>query len=460
MIVACPSCSARFKVADEKIGPQGAKLRCSKCQKIFTVQRDVRAAAPPAITPPPGRRGAALDLDLEPPGPPAPSPFGALPQPDDPFAPGQQARAAAAPPAFADPPPPADDPFAAYHRPPAGGAPPPLPRPSEPPPPPPPYPSGLTADLLALPARTPAPAARPPLADGLALEEPTVRPSRSTLLQARPTLSPPPAPGPVDGWLGELGGGELEGRPGDVPSFPDVIPDTAVGFDTGSFSQPFPAPAAPVTGERPAQRTAGEEVTARRRAAAGSSTTGQPGGPGRGTRLRVALVDTFALAVLLLAALALAAFWRGGLTPAEALQPRNLLAAFLQRPAAGPLETSEVQGGFYERRRGAPLLFVRGRVTSRAPGPVGPVRVSVDVVRDGQVLAHLEGRAGGPLGPEALAEVEDAPGLARLAEAAAAAAPATIAPGQAVPFLVALADPPPGLDGAAVRVSAEVEGQR
>jgi len=41
MIVVCTSCSARFRVADEKVGPRGAKLRCSKCQTVFTVQREI-----------------------------------------------------------------------------------------------------------------------------------------------------------------------------------------------------------------------------------------------------------------------------------------------------------------------------------------------------------------------------------------------------------------------------------
>ena len=37
MIIQCPECQARFKLADEKIKPEGTKVRCSKCQHIFTV---------------------------------------------------------------------------------------------------------------------------------------------------------------------------------------------------------------------------------------------------------------------------------------------------------------------------------------------------------------------------------------------------------------------------------------
>jgi len=450
MIVACPSCRARFKVADEKIGPQGAKVRCSKCQKVFGVQRD--AAAPPR----PGRAGPpSPDLDREPAARPSPPPFAAVAPPEDPFAP--TAAPAPAPARPGSPPPPPDDPFAAFHQASAAPVSPPvLPKRSPPPAAFPSFDQAGTADLLAAP---PAPAAaidpaaiHPAFDDGLALEEPTARPPRSP-----PRSTAPPA----DGWLGELAGGELQGSPGDVPSFPDVIPDGAATFDTASFSAPFPSASIAIqtgTIEQSAPRTALEEVTARRRAAVAA---GPAVGPGRGARLRVALVDTFALAVLLLAALALAAVWRGGPSPIEALRPASLLAVLTHQSAvAGPYEASEIQSAFYERRRGPPLLFVRGLVTSRAAAPTGPVRVSVDVVRDGQVVAHLEGRAGGPLGPEALAQVEDAASLARLAEAAAAAAPASFAPGQTLPFLVALADVPPGLEGAAVRVSADAEGPR
>lgn len=77
MIVVCSSCQARFKVADEKIGPRGAKVRCSKCQTVFVVHRELgvvgseapppAAATPPAPPPPaaPRRPAGGLDLDLE-----------------------------------------------------------------------------------------------------------------------------------------------------------------------------------------------------------------------------------------------------------------------------------------------------------------------------------------------------------------------------------------------------------
>ncbi|HET9554270.1 MAG TPA: zinc-ribbon domain-containing protein, partial [Anaeromyxobacteraceae bacterium] len=139
MIVVCTGCSAKFKVADEKVGPRGAKLRCSKCQTVFVVQRQDAAPLPdpggllgaPAAPPPLPRREATssfltaptvttelgaqldarpgLDIDLEPAAPrgrPVADPFAVAPPTDDPFASPAPAFGAPAPPA------PGDDPFA------------------------------------------------------------------------------------------------------------------------------------------------------------------------------------------------------------------------------------------------------------------------------------------------------------------------------------------------------------
>ena len=37
MIVQCPNCQAKFNLPDNKVGPDGAKLRCSKCRNVFHV---------------------------------------------------------------------------------------------------------------------------------------------------------------------------------------------------------------------------------------------------------------------------------------------------------------------------------------------------------------------------------------------------------------------------------------
>ena len=66
MIAACPNCSARYRVDSEKIGPDGARLRCAKCEAVFRVRVPEAPAAPVAAVEPP--RAAA------PPEPAAPTP--------------------------------------------------------------------------------------------------------------------------------------------------------------------------------------------------------------------------------------------------------------------------------------------------------------------------------------------------------------------------------------------------
>jgi len=48
MIVQCDKCKAKFQLADEKVTPKGVKVRCSKCENIFTVKKDdqIKSALP------------------------------------------------------------------------------------------------------------------------------------------------------------------------------------------------------------------------------------------------------------------------------------------------------------------------------------------------------------------------------------------------------------------------------
>jgi predicted Zn finger-like uncharacterized protein len=49
MIAACPKCHTRYRVQQEQLGPDGARLRCSSCSAVFRV-RSPAAAAPPSPT--------------------------------------------------------------------------------------------------------------------------------------------------------------------------------------------------------------------------------------------------------------------------------------------------------------------------------------------------------------------------------------------------------------------------
>ncbi len=51
MKVACSSCHTQYTIADEKVPPQGARIRCRKCQTVFAIPGPEAAAAVPARVP-------------------------------------------------------------------------------------------------------------------------------------------------------------------------------------------------------------------------------------------------------------------------------------------------------------------------------------------------------------------------------------------------------------------------
>jgi len=54
MIAACPRCSARYRVEPERIGPEGARLRCARCEAVFRVRTPEARGAGEAGVPAPG----------------------------------------------------------------------------------------------------------------------------------------------------------------------------------------------------------------------------------------------------------------------------------------------------------------------------------------------------------------------------------------------------------------------
>ena len=53
MVAGCPKCNSRYRVDVEKIGSEGAKLRCTKCSAVFLVRAPQAATEPPAPAPDP-----------------------------------------------------------------------------------------------------------------------------------------------------------------------------------------------------------------------------------------------------------------------------------------------------------------------------------------------------------------------------------------------------------------------
>jgi predicted Zn finger-like uncharacterized protein len=507
MIVVCSTCQARFKVADEKIGPRGSKVRCSKCQTVFIVHKElgvmpVEPAAPAAPPPPPPAPGLAggIDLDLE--GTPGrgvrpngmvANPFGASPDPfaaaappppsvtmpPDPFGAGVDPFAAAAPAPPAPPPAPVADPFgnadpfaaAAQAAPSAFGqvdpfvaavapkpgglptsavtdlsdllgptakaaaAPPPLPAPPppEPDPMPGPDPSGLLDagyfDAGASSTATASPAEEH--SSGLALTERT----------------PPPAPVPAMPGMGDFAGADPFGEPPEETEPPgatafDSATDDAFAEATAAPPIPPPQRAAPLAAPAPPPTPEAEPTLG---PAAGEPTLKAPRPP---SRVRAAIVNALSLAALLAVALGFFALSRGD-------RAGGVLHGGTGPADAAPFTATGVHTGLYERLDAAPLLFVSGTAVSNGPAAVAALRVRVEVLRGEAVVARGEARAGAVPTVEELSSARDAAALTAVSERSGAAAPAEVKPGASLPFLVAIADYPPDVAGARVRVSVE-----
>ncbi len=66
MITRCPQCESRYRVAPEKIGPHGARLRCSRCNNVFRVEPVQPAAAKsPREAPAPQLRALVAEADSQ-----------------------------------------------------------------------------------------------------------------------------------------------------------------------------------------------------------------------------------------------------------------------------------------------------------------------------------------------------------------------------------------------------------
>ena len=75
MVAGCPKCSARYRVDPERIGPEGAKLRCTKCSAVFLIRAPQAVAPAPVQAPVPVQTRVALappseeDFSVSPPEP-------------------------------------------------------------------------------------------------------------------------------------------------------------------------------------------------------------------------------------------------------------------------------------------------------------------------------------------------------------------------------------------------------
>lgn len=61
MIAACPKCQTRYRVEPERLGPEGARLRCSQCSAVFRVRLPAEQAAPAADQVTPGSQALSAE---------------------------------------------------------------------------------------------------------------------------------------------------------------------------------------------------------------------------------------------------------------------------------------------------------------------------------------------------------------------------------------------------------------
>lgn len=61
MIATCPKCSVRYRIAKEKLKPDGVRMRCGRCEAVFRVRPPVQTPEPtPEPTPPEPQEQAPL----------------------------------------------------------------------------------------------------------------------------------------------------------------------------------------------------------------------------------------------------------------------------------------------------------------------------------------------------------------------------------------------------------------
>lgn len=356
------------------------------------------------------------------------------------------------------------------------------PAPASPPPPEPGWSDAAPPDPFGSPALDGAAGS-----EGLALEAPAPRPpplehpdppwARSgeelgLALEDRPTPPQVEAPASLSADLREPAldtGAERFG----VPSEPSPAMERGASFEGLELGAggPGDAASAPASGEREGDAFTAQEPRAPAPPAGREAPRAAPSPPaapapeeripgGRGSRIRAVAVNAVSLFALLAVALGMLVMWRaGGPLGPGALRPSAILSSLRGEPAsAAPFAAQDVHGGVYERERAAPVLFVRGSVVSRAPAPVRGVKVSAEIVRDGRVLARGEALAGAAPTPEELHGAADAAALAAVRRAAAARAPREVAPGDVIPFLIAIGDAPADVEGASVRVTVAPSG--
>ena len=439
MVVQCPTCQSKFRIADEKVTERGVRVRCTACKNVFPVRKagastadsapgpgstiDLSSLGAAAVAKPAagGKSGGAARPAKPSTGPVKPS-TGPVKPSTGPLRPGGSRGAGQSDGARLD----AEDLFGMAEL--TGDAP-------------------LSADLD--PALPPPPAAPPTPAAGakpaqvpvtaladldFELDEPA--PAKA----ARPP--PPPPPDPPEEAAAE----------GSDPLDLATPPPKASAASGLMLDDPFaqePEPAAAARAGVPEEAPPAKPAEARPRS---EPVVPRPAAPRPSLETDIAparAVVSSAFTGLLGAALAMV------VVIAFALSDDTAAGWLGFGPAAEVIATGVVSG-LYDTAGGKPVFYVRGRVENRTAKVRGPIRVTAELVADGAPETKAETIAGAEPTPEDVWSVRSPLDVDRLTRSLQSArVERKLPPGGSLPFFAVISEPPDDLEKHRVHVRVE-----
>ena len=448
MVVQCPTCQSKFRIADDKVTDRGVRVRCTSCKNVFQVKKPGAASSD---APGPGNTMDLSSLDAA-----------ALTRP------AARPAASRAAPSARPAPAPAPRPAAGGSRPPAarsgangaarrlqaddlfgmaeltGDAPLGELAPPKAPPPPPPPPQAAAAR----------PAAKPmPNFDDIDIDvdeaPPPPLPSRPPPKATRPPPPPPraeaPPPPPADDF-------SLEGEaaPPPAPEGDEAGSDGSVhlgAFQSPPLKDPFegmnlgePGTGAIELATQPRRDKLAEEARADVLAAPEAPPVPEapPGREMVSSALTGLVGAALAVAVVIVAALS-----------------DDASAGWLGFGRGNEVVATRVVSGLYDTASGKPVFFIRGRIENRGKKVRGPVRVTAALTADGTEV-KAEAIAGAEPTAEDVWSLRSQADVDKLnRDLDITQVERKLQPGASLPFFAVIPDPPPDLQRHRLHVKVE-----
>jgi predicted Zn finger-like uncharacterized protein len=446
VVVQCPTCQSKFRIADEKVTDRGVRVRCTSCKNVFQVRKPGTAATDPA--PGPGTTMDLSSLGASAVGKPVRGKSGAGGRPSTgpvrpatgPVRPSTDkvrraasleaddaaARRLDADDLFGMAELTGDAPLA------IGGAP---PAPAE----------------LASPAA--GPASLPGFDDlDLEIEAPPSKSARPPPPPPEPVRPPPPLDPPMPPPDSVADAGDpAEPMKLDDP-FAEIAPGGSAALANGATAEEKPArprtdPLRPRTDPlRPRTDPLRPKTDPLKRQAVPKSE------PIRAAESEISAARALwssAITGLLGAALAIVVVIASALSDDAA-------SGWLGFGAATDVIATGVVSGLYDTVGGKPVFYVRGRVENHSRKVRGPVHVTAELVADGSPEAKADAIAGSEPTPEDVWAVRSAADVEKLTRSLQAVqVERRLAPGGSLPFFAVIPDPPPDLVKHRLRVRIE-----